>query len=136
MSMTISQIRKFTPSNRRIASKVVKLSTIKVRKNVDGYPMVLAKTISTETPKGEPKNTKTAPHYVTSIEMYPKKQVIVSCSCDDFLFTWEVALNKKGAARIEYSNGEDPKDRNPAKTPGACKHIYALSTHLIMQGKL
>lgn len=134
--MTIAQIRKYTPHNRRVASKVVKIVAIKAKKNVDGYPMILAKTISTETPKGVQKNLKISPHYVTSIEVYPKKHVIVSCSCSDFLFTYEVALNEKGAARIEYSNGEDPKDRNAAHTPGMCKHLYALSTKLILEGKL
>jgi hypothetical protein len=136
MAMTIAQIRKYTPFNRRVSSKIVKIVEIKVKKNIDGYPLILAKTISTETPKGEAKNLKTAPHYVTSIELYPKKQVIVSCSCDDWLFTYEVACNKKGAARIEYSNGENPGTRNPAMTPGCCKHLYALSTKLISEGKL
>lgn len=136
MSLTIAQIRKSTPLNRKQSSKIVKIVATKAKKNVDGYPMILAKTISTETPKGKPKNIKTAPHYLSSIEMYPKQKVIVSCSCDDFLYMWEYTLNKRGAARIEYSNGESSKDRNPMQIAGCCKHLYALSTLLISQGKL
>jgi intein/homing endonuclease len=58
--------------------------------------------------------------YVTTVEVSPKEKCVVSCSCEDFLFTWEYTLNKKGAARIEYSNGESSKDRNPQQIPGTC----------------
>ncbi len=46
--------------------------------------------------------------------------VHLSCSCPDFMYTWEVALTRKGASSIKYSNGDLPVDRNPRGTPGAC----------------
>jgi intein/homing endonuclease len=46
--------------------------------------------------------------------------VIVSCSCPDFKYRWEVALNHKEAAEIEYSNGELPVIRNPSMRPTFC----------------
>jgi len=52
--------------------------------------------------------------------------VIVSCSCADFKYRWEVALNHKQAAEIEYSNGELPVIRNPTMKPAQCKHLVAL----------
>jgi hypothetical protein len=52
--------------------------------------------------------------------------VIVSCSCADFKYRWEVALNHKQAADIEYSNGELPVIRNPQMRPAQCKHLVAL----------
>ena len=52
--------------------------------------------------------------------------VIVSCSCADFKYRWEVALNHKQAADIEYSNGELPVIRNPSMRPAQCKHLVAL----------
>jgi len=136
MPMTMREIMEKTPANRRIKAKVVKIKKIKVRKNVDGYPEVVAKTASTETPTGEPKTPMHQSNYVTAIEVYPKKKVVVSCSCADFLYTWEVALKKKGAARIEYSNGKSPKDRNPGMIPGCCGHLYALGKYLISKDKL
>ena len=72
--------------------------------------------------------------YVTTVEITPKKYCIVSCSCDDFMYTWEYTLNKKGAARIEYSNGESSKDRNPMQIPGTCKHIYPFLSRLVDKG--
>lgn len=53
------------------------------------------------------------------------KHVEVSCNCPDFCYTWEVALHRKGAARIIHSNGEPPDSRNPSMLAGCCKHIYA-----------
>ena len=44
----------------------------------------------------------------------------LSCSCPDFMYTYEVALKRKGAAQIKYSDGELPVDRNPRAIPGAC----------------
>jgi hypothetical protein len=52
--------------------------------------------------------------------------VIASCSCADFKYRWEVALNHQQAAEIEYSNGELPVIRNPTMKPAQCKHLVAL----------
>ncbi len=52
--------------------------------------------------------------------------VIVSCSCPDFKYRWEVALNQAEAAEIEYSNGEMPIVRNPNLRKTMCKHCIAL----------
>jgi hypothetical protein len=136
MGMTISQIMNSTPKTRRDKAKQVAILGIKIKTNLDGMPMVVAKTRSTQKNTGKEIKPSEATHYVTTIEVYPKKEVIVSCSCDDFLYTWEVALVKKGAARVEFSNGKKPTDRNPAMTPGCCGHTYALADHLISKGKL
>lgn len=135
MPMTIRQIMAKTPPSRRNASQWVKISAIKVRKSPQGYPMVLAKTISGHSAQGVRKSPQPQHRYVTTIEVR-NKHSIVSCSCDDFLFTWEVALAKNGAAQVEYSNGARPTDRNPSMIPGCCKHVYKLAESLIEQGKL
>lgn len=49
----------------------------------------------------------------------------VSCSCEYFLYTAEVALYNKDSSDIRYSNGADPNIRNPQQIPIICKHIYA-----------
>ena len=125
---------------RKAAAAYVDIKATKVKKNRDGVPMVLCKTSSkTVIKKGGVAVRKpggTASTYVTTVEVYPKHQVIVGCSCEDFTYTWEVALNRRGAARIEYSNGEDPGEKNPSYVPGCCKHLIAVGQMLIDKGKL
>ena len=65
--------------------------------------------------------------YVSKITFLNKKlDVKCACSCPDFMFTFEFALARKGAADIMFSNGEAPDERNPKYAPGCCKHLIAL----------
>lgn len=143
MALTIRQIMAKAGSQRKAAAAYVDIVATKVKKNREGMPMVVCKTQSKTTvqKKGNEQKVKIKPKggantYVSTIEVYPKNQVIVSCSCDDFKFTWEAALNLKGAARIEYSNGELPNEKNPSNIAGCCKHIYAVGQMLVEKGKL
>lgn len=52
-----------------------------------------------------------------------QKRVVVSCSCEFFMYYCEYALMTWGAARIKYSNGEPAVVRNPANVPLLCKHL-------------
>ncbi len=139
--LTAKQILQVSPLSRHKKAAQVAIRAIKVRRSIpDDMPMVLAKTQSTQKMKGGVPgkllpDTKTN-LYVTSIEVYPKGHLICACSCDDWKFTWEVAMAKRGAARVEYSNGELPTTRNPSKEPGACGHLIALLNHLIGKGSL
>lgn len=144
MALTIRQIMAKAGSQRKAAAAYVDITATKVKKNRDGMPMVVcktqAKTTVTKKPSGDrvtkPKAAGAANTYVTTVEVYPRNQVIVSCSCDDFKFMWETALNLKGAARIEYSNGQLPNEKNPKNIPGCCKHLYAVGQMLVDKGKL
>lgn len=136
MAMTMKQIINKAGSIRRNASAYVDLLQTKVKKSKAGNPLVVCKTRSNATPQGKAKAKGSANTYVTTIEVLPSSKVIVSCSCDDFMYTWEAALNLKGAARIEYSNGELPNEKNPTNIPGCCKHLVALGQSLIDKGKL
>ena len=135
MAMTMQAIMKFCPQQRRKLSTEVKIVATKLRKK-NGYPMFLAKTRSLTDAKGRPVPAGRANVYLTSVEIYEKRQVIVSCSCDDWTFFWEFACNKKGAARIEYSNGEPPKEKNVNLVPGCCKHLYKVGTYMIEKGMI
>ena len=134
MPMTMRGIMQKCPKNRIEASDWVHIKEMKVSKNKEGFPLVKAKTYSTHKISGIKKNQSPVT-YVTTIEIY-SAAVVVSCSCDDFWSTWEVALNKKGAARLEYSNGRSPDEKNPKLVPGCCKHLYFLGHNLITKGKL
>ena len=49
----------------------------------------------------------------------------VSCNCEYFLYTAEVANARKGSSDVIYSNGARPKIRNPTMNPLLCKHCVA-----------
>ena len=134
MAMTLIQLLRATPANRRENAKGVLIKAVKARKNTEGFPMVIANTQSAVTPAGKITRPSKRTNYVTTIEFYAKKFVIVDCSCDDYLYRWEYANNRHGCSRIENSNGQPPVDTNPALTPGLCKHLIALYSHLKSKG--
>jgi hypothetical protein len=80
--------------------------------------------------KGDP-NSHTYACSVT--QMDTKSNVVVSCSCPDFMYSYEVVLHNKGAADIKFSNGEQPV--NPKK-PGCCKHLVMTFKTLFEKGYL
>ena len=49
---------------------------------------------------------------------------IVSCTCPRWMYMWEYAMAKRGAAQIIYGNGEPPSETNPSLSPGICKHVF------------
>lgn len=59
------------------------------------------------------------------------KKVICSCSCENYVFTFEYANAAHGASRIVYGNGEPPVVTNPMLAPGLCKHLVATARFLI-----
>lgn len=54
----------------------------------------------------------------------------VSCNCERFKFWYEVALARKGAADIIYSNGELPVNTNPTMKIGLCKHLVKVLRYI------
>ena len=134
MSMTMEQILKRTPANRKDKAVYVKIKELKSRKTSYSTIVYKAKTTSSHTTTGVKKRGQQST-YVTTIETNGK-MCVVSCSCEDFAYRWEVALNKKKAARIEYSNGEPPVDTNPSLIPGCCGHLVSLGLLLIRKGKV
>ena len=63
------------------------------------------------------------------------KRVIVSCSCEDYMFRWEYANAAHGASRIIYGNGDPPEYTNPLLAYGLCKHLVALAKKIIKEDK-
>lgn len=58
-------------------------------------------------------------------------KVLVSCGCENFMYTWEYANAANGASRIIYCNGEPPVVTNPSLAFGLCKHLVAVAQHII-----
>lgn len=137
MPLTARQIAAKTPQGRRYAAEFVKVTSVKMKRHPNKISLIIyAKTKSSRNASGEPKPGPLST-YVSSIEIMDNRgRIKASCSCPDFLFTWEYALWAKGSADIEYSNGEPPLSRNPGNVPGCCKHLYGMFTKLISQGRL
>jgi hypothetical protein len=136
MPMTARQLVNKTPKSRRWAAQYAKIKAVRHGKQENGNIVFKAKILTTNNPDGTKKPEPPVYIHITTAEFMPRGACIVSCTCEDFCFTWEYTLNKHGAARIEYSNGESSKDRNPKQIPGTCKHIYAFLTRLIDKGKV
>jgi len=116
-------IRKTPFDRRKKAQSEVRIGTIK--KKFDRIRNIRKLIISVSS---HAKNRATHNHIVTieydGDRVSRSKNIIVDCSCDDFKFTWEVALEKAGLARIFRSNGDRPVEKNPFMIPGGCKHIF------------
>lgn len=133
MPMTLRQIAQFTPRDRLVLARDVRVVSMKVGFNKAlGRKVAIATTYSQHDPNtGLP--VAKPPKYRTEIvalddatKGFDRQYVQVSCSCPDFWSVWEYALAKKGAAVIRYSNGDSPDTRNPRYVPGTCKHCIAL----------
>lgn len=131
MPLTARQLIKATVPSRKHAAASARIKELKRGKLPNGSIIYKAKIHTTATPDGQRKPPPPMYTYVTTLEINTKGYCIVSCSCEDFWAVWEVALNRKGAARIEYSNGEIPTVKNSSLHPGCCKHCYALLTRLV-----
>jgi len=119
MSMTMEGIMRNTPPGRVKGSTEVRIT------HVIAQPSIPSVTTQTYTP-GHKDKYKTSVAFKRDVKGKLLKYVQVSCSCPDFMYTWEVALHNKGAAPIMYSNGEPPEERNPKELSGVCKHLYAV----------
>ena len=118
--LTMRQIIRNTPPGRRQSAHDCKIRELKMKTDRTKTNLIfLAKTSSSYTASGAQKPKPSIMTYVSSIQVLNKTGwVKVSCACDDFWAVWEVALNKAGAADIEYSNGEKPVDKNPRMVAG------------------
>lgn len=129
MAMNLPQLLKRTPKHRIEGAQYVKLTKLKLGYDKDGFAIAYCQSYSTHhvEPDGSTKVSDTRYRYVTYIKFVDNKlNVNASCSCPDWMYRWEYALHQKGAANIEYSNGQAPTATNPTLRPGVCKHMVKL----------
>ena len=105
-------------------------------KKLHGAPKLLATVYSTNTAdggtkRGAPRKYKAVVASQDNQKKLSEGPVIVSCQCDYFTYTCEVALAKRGAAKVSQSNGENPDVRNPKMIPTPCKHLHKLLTLIV-----
>lgn len=127
--LTLKQLYSKTTPERKDRARYVRIVQTKIGHNKQGLGYVAARTYSRLKVGRDGRLVKNddPQHYVTMITFLNKKlQCICSCSCGDTTFRWEVANSYKGAAEIEFSNGEPPLTTNPTFKVGLCKHLCAL----------
>lgn len=127
--LALSKILRSTPPENMNKSSGVRISKLKV-----GVSKATGnnKAVCTSTSTG-------VEHYTTSVEFQgagSKAEVLVTCSCPDHKYRWEVALTRAGGSKILYSNGERPVQTNPSMLPGCCGHVFKLITELQSKKKM
>lgn len=133
---TLPQLIARTDAFRIQNAKYVKLTQMQSGRNAEGFAYIASRARSTKvvTHQGKLMPLANSPTYLTAIMFLDSKlNCKVTCSCPDFMFMWEVALNNKGAADIDYSNGAAPIMKNPRMVPGVCKHTVALYQRILPQ---
>ncbi len=127
MAMKWREIFKYTPRDRRTLAEFVKVLRVKKGRDKNGFAVAMAETTSLMSPDGEIIKPNKRVKYLTTVTFIDSDlHVRVSCSCPDQMYRWEVPLNKRGAAAIEYSNGQPTRITNPSSVPGMCKHLVAF----------
>ena len=129
--LTIGQLLKSTDSLRKSGSDDTIIKALRFTKTANG--LIVAKAAMSSASR---KHLVFDTWYTfTGLEnrrqINAKSKVMVQCQCEDYMFVWEYANTAHNAARIFYSNGEAPDERNPAYRPGLCKHSYRLAIELI-----
>lgn len=56
---------------------------------------------------------------------------LIAHNCENYVYWWEYANARCGAAYLIYSNGEPPVWTNPGMSVGLCKHLVALAKIVI-----
>jgi hypothetical protein len=113
---------------RKLNSRYVKIKAYKEGRDKNGFAYVVAKTYSSQVLNvfKQVVPTRDRKVHVTKILFIDAKlNVKVSCSCEDYCFSWEYSNHHAGASDIYYSNGEAPTVK--AYGPGLCKHLIAIS---------
>lgn len=64
------------------------------------------------------------------------KRLLVGCDCEDWLYRFEYAMDKRWGASngIQYGNAEYPEETNPSLNPGICKHLWVLLRFMKQKG--
>lgn len=126
---TLVQLARSTDLFRQNNARYVKLMNLKAGHLQNGKGFIACRSYSTHEVRADGKlHKKLNPAKYTTVVVFEdsKLHCKVSCSCEDFMYVHEVANHDKGAADIDYSNGELPVVKNPKLRPGLCKHLYKL----------
>ena len=139
MTLTAKQIIDSAfPIVKKSAKYVVLRKTVQKGFMKSGAPKAIFTAKSTADANGNPIRGLAKTHKVAVWAPSPREKlhlgpVLVTCDCEYFCFNCEVALAKKGASLIHFSNGEHPEVTNPRLIPSPCKHVYVALIRVLKE---
>lgn len=129
--LSLRQLMKATPPYLHSNAEEVTIRSLKPATTKGGMPAIRAKALSV----GGKTRTVYDLHVIgkePDLAVSSQKHVLVSCSCDFFLYSCEYALTHWGSAVIKYSNGEPATTTNPGNQPILCKHLVKLVDTILL----
>ena len=126
--LTALQLMKSTPALMRNNANHVTIKSVKRSKTKKGSIAYTAVCVDAVV------NKKPRPHKVIIIGKDANKQtvtkdkqkVLISCDCENYVYTFEYANAQHGSSKIIYGNGDPATSTNPSNHPGCCKHLFAV----------
>ena len=136
--VSLKKLYRNTPELYKANGADVDIVTMKKAKTATGLPAVRAVCVHNDSIRVDrvkkPRNVVIL-GFEKDVPLSKQKKVLVSCSCENFVFTWEYANAHHGAAKIIYGNGDAPNYTNPRLAVGLCKHLVAVTLELFDKGK-
>lgn len=132
---SLKELLRGTPPLFKHNAKHVIISKLIRKKTKSGLPAVEAIAYSVD-PYRPNKTRREHKLYIIGLDsqttpINKQRRVLVSCPCENYVFTWEYANALHGASKLVYSNGEPPTFTNPGNAVGLCKHCVALAEELV-----
>ena len=129
--LSLKQLLNATPALMRNNAKFTGVKSLRHANTRNGMPAIRAKVWSQTGRNKQVYSCDVIAKEDPDKPIYKQSKVLVSCSCENFMYTWEYANNHWGAAKIKYSNGEPPTVTNAGLHPGMCKHLVCLAQEII-----
>lgn len=129
-----------TPKLFRYNSRDVVIEKFNKSKTRSGLPAIQSVCYSLDSPYGKAEQgIRKHKQYVIGLDsqtdpIIKQRRVLVSCSCEAYVFNLEYANAIHGAGKIVYGNGEAASFTNPANAFGLCKHLYKVAEEIVKKG--
>jgi hypothetical protein len=139
--LSLKALVRGTPKLYKYNAREVVIESLAFKKTRSGLPAAQAVCYSLDSPygkaeKGVRKHKQTVIGLDSQTQPISKqRRVLVSCSCEAYVFNLEYANATYGAGKIVYGNGDAPNFTNPGQAYGLCKHLYTVAEALITKGK-
>lgn len=136
--LSLKQLLRTTPNLMKYNSEEVIISKLTRKKTKSGLPAIEAVTYSAD-PYRPNKTRREHKAYIIGIDsqeqpITKQRRVMISCGCENYVFTWEYANALHGASKLVYGNGDAPTFTNPGNAPGMCKHLVAITKEITAKG--
>jgi hypothetical protein len=136
--LSLKQLLRTTPKLMKNNSMDVVVSKLVRKKTKSGLPAVEAVTYTAD-PYRPNKSRRDHKAYIIGIDsqdqpITKQRRVMISCSCENYIFTWEYANALHGASKLVYGNGDPATFTNPDNLPGMCKHLVAITKEITDKG--